>query len=287
MTRKLAAAALLTLTMSATDNYREEVEHWRAERQKKLAAEDGWLTVVGLDWLKEGENRVGADPSSEVVLPPGSAPQRIAVIRLREGKAVLHPTPGVALTLNGKPATETALREDDDILAINRLKFYVIRRGDRTGIRLKDNDSATRKHFRGLTWYPVDPTWRIQAKFTAWTSPHSMGFHNTIGQEETEPSPGYATFQKDGREFRLEAMLDEGKLFFVLRDETSGRTTYGASRFLYTEQAKNGMVWLDFNQAENPPCAFTAFATCPLPPPQNRLALAITAGEKKYAGSDH
>src|ERR1700690_3070545 len=200
MTRKLAAAALLTLTMSATDNYREEVEHWRAERQKKLAAEDGWLTVVGLEWLKEGENRVGADLMSEVVLPPGSPPQRVAVIRLREGKAVLHPTPGVALTLNGKPATETALREDDDILAINRLKFYVIRRGDRTGIRLKDNDSATRKHFRGLTWYPVDPTWRIQAKFTAWTSPHSMGFHNTIGQEETEPSPGYAPFQKAGRE---------------------------------------------------------------------------------------
>jgi hypothetical protein len=287
MTRKLAAAALLTLTMTATDNYQQEVERWRAEHQKKLAAEDGWLTVVGLDWLKEGENRVGADPSSEVVLPPGSAPQRVAVIRLHAGKAVLHPTPGIPLTLNGKPATEATLREDDDILAINHLKFYVIRRGDRTGIRLKDNDSATRKHFQGLTWYPVDPAWRIQAKFTAWTTAHSLGFHNTIGQEETEPSPGYVTFQKDGREFRLEAMLDEGKLFFVLRDETSGKTTYGASRFLYAEQAQNGVVWLDFNQAENPPCAFTAFATCPLPPPQNRLALAITAGEKKYAGSDH
>jgi uncharacterized protein (DUF1684 family) len=287
MTRKLAAAALLTLTMTATDNYQQEVEHWRAEHQKKLAAEDGWLTVVGLDWLKEGENRVGADPSSEVMLRPGSAPQRVAVIRLHAGKVVLHPTPGVPLTLNGKPATETTLREDDDILAINRLKFYVIRRGDRTGVRLKDNDSATRKHFQGLTWYPVDPAWRIQAKFTAWTTAHSLGFHNTIGQEETEPSPGYVTFQKDGREFRLEAMLDEGKLFFVLRDETSGKTTYGASRFLYSDQAQNGMVWLDFNQAENPPCAFTAFATCPLPPPQNRLALAITAGEKKYAGSDH
>lgn len=268
-------------------NYPREVEHWRAEHQKKLAAEDGWLTVVGLDWLKEGENRVGADASGEVVLPPGSAPQRVAVIRLHAGKVVLHPTPGVPLTLNGKPASEATLREDDDILAINRLKFYVIRRGDRTGIRLKDNDSAARKHFQGLTWYPVDPAWRIQARFTPWTSPHTLGFHNTIGQEETEPSPGYVTFQKDGREFRLEAMLDEGKLFFVLRDETSGKTTYGASRFLYAEPPKDGMVWLDFNQAENPPCAFTAYATCPLPSPQNRLALAITAGEKKYAGSGH
>ncbi len=284
----IAMGFILMLGFGATPgNYLQEVERWRAEHQKKLAADDGWLTVVGLDWLKEGENRVGSDPSSVVVLPPGSAPQRVAVIQLHAGKAVLHPTPGVALMLNGKPATETTLREDDDILAINRLKFYVIRRGDRTGIRLKDNDSAERKHFQGLTWYPVDPAWRIQARFTAWTSPHSLGFHNTIGQEETEPSPGYVTFQKDGREFRLEAMLDEGKLFFVLRDETSGKTTYGASRFLYAEPPKDGIVWLDFNQAENPPCAFTAYATCPLPSPQNRLALAITAGEKKYTGSDH
>jgi hypothetical protein len=240
-----------------------------------------------LDWLKEGENRVGADPSNEVPLPPGSAPRSVATISLRGGKALLHPAPGVALTLNGKPATETVLREDDDILAINHLKFYVIRRGDRTGIRLKDNDSATRKHFRELSWYSIDPAWRVQAKYTPWDKPHSLVFHNTIGQEESEPSPGYVTFQKDGREFRLEPVLDDGELFFVLRDQTSGKTTYGASRFLYAKQAKNGVVWLDFNKAESPPCAFTAYATCPLPPPQNRLALAIDAGEKKYTGSAH
>jgi uncharacterized protein (DUF1684 family) len=200
---------------------------------------------------------------------------------------VLHPAHGVPLTLNGKPASETALREDDDILAINHLKFYLIRRGDKAGIRLKDNDCAARKHFQGLSWYPVDRSWRIQAKFTSWPAPHSLKFYNTIGQEETEPSPGYVTFQKEGHEFRLEPMLDDGMLFFVLRDQTSGKTTYGASRFLYADPAKDGVAWLDFNQAENPPCAFTAYATCPLPPPQNRLALPITAGEKKYAGSAH
>jgi hypothetical protein len=288
MTGKLiGVAALSMLALAGADNYRQQVEQWRAEHQSKLTADDGWLTVVGLDWLKEGENRVGADPSSEVPLPPGSAPQRVAVITLHAGQAVLHPAPGVPLTLNGKRATVTTLREDDDILAINHLEFYVIRRGDRAGIRLKDNDSATRKHFQGLAWYPIDPTWRIQAKFTPWPASHSLVFHNTIGQQETEPSPGYVTFQKEGREFRLEAMVDEGKLFFVLRDQTSGKTTYGASRFLYAEQPHNGTVWLDFNQTENPPCAFTAYATCPLPPQQNRLALAITAGEKKYAGSEH
>jgi hypothetical protein len=272
---------------AAVVDYAQGVEHWRTEHQRKLAADYGWLTVVGLDWLKEGDNGVGADPSSQVPLPPGSAPPHVAVISLHAGKVVLHPAVGIPLTLNGKPATETTLREDDDILAINHLKFYLIRRGDRAGIRLKDNDSQARKHFQGLSWYPVDPAWRIQAKFTPWPAPHSLVFHNTIGQEETDPSPGYVTFQKDGREFRLEPTLDEGKLFFVLRDQTSGKTTYGASRFLYSEQAQNGTVLLDFNQAENPPCAFTAYATCPLPPPQNRLALAITAGEKKYAGSEH
>jgi uncharacterized protein len=283
----LSAVFGFLLLAAEGDAYRLGIEQWREEHQRKLAADDGWLTVVGLDWLKEGENRVGADPKSEVALPPGSAPQKIATISWRAGKAVLHPAPGVALTLNGKPATETALREDDDILAINRLKFYLIRRGVRAGIRLKDNDRATRQHFQGLSWYAVDPAWRIQAKYTAWDKPHSLVFHNTIGQEESEPSPGYVTFQKDGREFRLEPMLDDGELFFVIRDQTSGKTTYGASRFLYAKQPKNGVVTLDFNQAENPPCAFTAYATCPLPPPQNRLALAIDAGEKKYAGSAH
>jgi hypothetical protein len=284
MNVKPMAAAALAFTLCAANS---GVEQWRAQHQAELMKDFCWLTVVGLDWLKEGDNRVGADPANEVPLPPGSAPRRVAVISLHAGKAELHPEPGVPLTVNGKPANVTILREDDDVLAINHLKFYLIRRGDRVGIRLKDNDSAARKHFQGLQWYPVDPTWRIQAKFTAWTTPHSLVFHNTIGQEESEPSPGTVTFQKDGREFHLEPTVDEGELFFVLRDQTSGKTTYGASRFLYTEPAKDGMVWLDFNKAENPPCAFTAYATCPLPPPQNRLALAITAGEKNYTVSGH
>jgi uncharacterized protein (DUF1684 family) len=186
--------------------------------------------------------------------------------------------------LNGKPAAQTALHEDTDVLAINRLKFYLIRRGDRAGIRLKDNDSPERKRFAGLTWYPVEPSWKLRAKFTAWDTPHTIAFTNTIGQKESEPSPGYVTFTRNGREYRLEPTLEDGTLFFVFRDRTSGKTTYGASRFLYTEPAKDGIVYLDFNQAENPPCAFTAYATCPLPPPQNRLDLAVEAGEQKYNG---
>jgi uncharacterized protein (DUF1684 family) len=289
--KDIAMIAVSSLALSAADSstdssadYRQRVEQWRAQHQKALAADDGWLTVAGLDWLKEGENRVGADPASEVPLPPNSAPAHVATISFQAGQAVLHPAPGVPLTLNGKPAAQTALHEDSDILAINRLKFYLIRRGERTGIRLKDNDSPERKRFAGLSWYPVDPAWRIAAKFTAWDTPHTIAFTNTIGQKESEPSPGYVTFTKDGREYKLEPTLEDGTLFFVFRDRTSGKTTYGASRFLYTEPAKDGIVYLDFNKAENPPCAFTAYATCPLPPPQNRLDLAVEAGEQNYKG---
>jgi len=292
--KNIAMAAAFSLALSAADpgaDYHRQVEQWRAQHQKALAADDGWLTVAGLDWLKEGENRVGADPASEVALPPNSAPQRVATISFHAGQAVLHPEPGAPLTLNGKPAQQRALHEDTDILAINRLKFYLIRRGDRTGIRLKDNDSPERKRFTGLNWYPVDPSWRIQAKFTAWATPHSIAFTNTIGQKETDQSPGYVTFTRNGREYRLEPTLEDGTLFFVFRDRTSGKTTYGASRFLYSEPPKDGpggkIVWLDFNQAENPPCAFTAYATCPLPPPQNRLDLAVEAGEQTYKGGHH
>jgi uncharacterized protein len=289
--KDIAMIAVSSLALSAADSstdssadYRQRVEQWRAQHQKALAADDGWLTVAGLDWLKEGENRVGADPASEVALPPNSAPAHVATISFHAGQAVLHPAPGVPLALNGKPAAQTTLHEDSDILAINRLKFYLIRRGERTGIRLKDNDSPERKRFAGLSWYPVDPAWRISAKFTAWDTPHTIAFTNTIGQKESEPSPGYVTFTKDGREYRLEPTLEDGTLFFVFRDRTSGKTTYGASRFLYTEPAKDGIVYLDFNKAENPPCAFTAYATCPLPPPQNRLDLAVEAGEQNYKG---
>ncbi len=284
----MAGAFSLALTAANSPmDYRQQIEQWRAEHQKKLAADDGWLTVAGLDWLREGENRVGADPANEVPLPDHSLPGRVATISFHAGQAVLHPAPDVPLMLNGKPAHQTTLKEDTDILAIHRLKFYVIRRSDHVGIRLKDNDSPERKHFTGLTWYPVDPSWRIHAKFTAWDKPHTIAFDNTIGQRENEPSPGYVTFTRDGREYRLEPMLDDGELFFVFRDRTSGKTTYGASRFLYTEPAKEGFVWLDFNKAENPPCAFTAYATCPLPSPQNRLDLAVEAGEKTYQGGPH
>lgn len=224
-----------------------------------------------------------------------TVPERVGTIIVKSGKASFRPAPGVAVTFNGKPAFETELKSDAepkyDVLAAGRVKFFIIKREDKLGVRVKDNDSATRREFTGLRWYPVDSSWKIQARYIPWDKPHPVTFDTAVGVKEKDESPGYVTFQRNGNEYRLEPVVDEGQLWFVLRDLTSGKTTYAASRFLYADLPKEGLkksgtVELDFNKAENPPCVFCNFATCPLPLPQNRLSLAVTAGEKMY-GEQH
>lgn len=280
------AAAVFAADTSVA-NYQQSVTEWRAQREAKLKAEDGWLTVVGLTWLKDGDNRVGSNSNLEVRLPK-TAPDKVGTLTLNAGKVRFRPEKGVAVTMNGAAATEAELKPDIDAkLAVGRVKFFIIKREDKLGVRIKDNDSAARREFTGLKWYPVDPSWRVQAKFVPWDKPHAVTFDTAVGVKEQDESPGYVSFQRDGKEYRLEPVVDGNELWFVMRDQTSGKTTYGASRFLYAEMPKGGVkrsgtVEIDFNRAENPPCAFTDFATCPLPPPQNRLPLAVTAGEQMY-----
>lgn len=258
--------------------YERGILKWRADREAKLKADDGWLTVAGLAWLKEGENRAGSNPDFEVPLPT-STPANIGVFTLANGKVHFKPAAGVPLKeLDLKPDTEP----NYDVLTLGRVKFHVIRREDRFAVRVKDNDSVARKNFAGLKWYAVDPSWKIRAKFVKWDTPHTITFETEVGVKERESSPGYAVFQRAGKEYRLDPVLEDDTLFFVMRDATSGKTTYAASRFLYADPPKDGYVELDFNKAENPPCVFTDYATCPLPPPQNRLTLAVTAGEMMY-----
>ena len=286
--------ALAALTASAADTaatgYRRSIADWRAQQEAKLKAEDGWLTVVGLTWLKEGANRVGSDPNFEVRLPK-SAPANVGTLTLKSGKVRFMPAAGASVTMNGAPAKPTELKPDIDAnydrLAVGRVKFFIIKREDKMGVRIKDNDSAARREFTGLKWYPVDPSWKVSAKYIPFDKPHAVTFDTAVGVKEQDESPGYVTFQRAGKEYRLEPVVDDNELWFVMRDQTSGKTTYGASRFLYAELPKAGVkragtVEIDFNKAENPPCVFTDFATCPLPPPQNRLALAVTAGEQMY-----
>jgi uncharacterized protein (DUF1684 family) len=271
-------------------SYERSVDEWRKQHDAWLKADDGWLTVVGLNWLKEGQNRVGSTPGFEVSLPQ-SAPARIGTITVKKTRAHFVPEPGVAVTLNGQPARAADLTPGSgpksDVVGVGRIKLLLIKRENKLAVRVKDNDSRAREKFTGSLWYPIDPSWRIQATFIPWEAPHNLTFDTLVGVKEPNKSPGYVSFERDGTEYRLEPVIDDNELRFVIRDETSGKTTYSASRFLYTDMPKGGLrsigpVELDFNRAENPPCVFTDFATCPLPPPQNRLHFAVTAGEQMY-----
>lgn len=276
---------------SGPSAYQASIENWRKEREQRLKAPDGWLTVAGLFWLKEGENRAGSDPAYEIVLPDKRAPRRLGVFDFHDGKTTFRVASGAHVAVNGKPVLTADLAPDSsgrpDLLQTGDFTMFVIKRGPKYGIRLRDLHSAMRNDFHGLDWYPVQQKLRIVANFTDHPSSTTIPIPNVLGQTEQQPSPGYATFELGGKAYRLDPVLEGNRLFFIFRDTTAGKTTYGAGRFLYTELSKDGKVVLDFNKAENPPCAFTPYATCPLPPKQNRLPLAIEAGEKKYAATAH
>lgn len=302
LTPVLTFAVDASASITTSSSYKESIAAWRADREARLKADDGWLTVVGLTWIKNGESTIGSNPSSTVVLPK-STPDRVGTLTLAGGKVRFKPAPGLApnaVTINGQPAREMELKPDLDEtytrVVVERVKFFIIQREnagapDKFGVRIKDNDSAARRAFTRLKWYPVDPSWRITAQYVPYDKPRQLHFETEVGVTEHDPSPGYVQFERNGKTYRMDAVLEDKDLWFVMRDATSGKTTYAASRFLYTELPKNGVkkpgpVVLDFNEAQNPPCVFTAYATCPLPPPQNRLTLAVTAGEQMY-GAHH
>ena len=273
--------------------YRKEIETWRQERNAGLKKEDGWLTLVGLYWLKPGENRFGSDAGNPVILPQGKAPGVAGSLNVEGERVTVRVEPGVALTADGqevKPGTslKTDAQGKPTVLALGSLQFHVIKRGDRLGVRIKDRESPLRASFQGLDTYPIQPEWRIVARFEPYKE-KTLPIANIVGQVNDIPSPGAVVFDWQGKTYRLDALegSPEGGLFLIFTDKTSGKETYGAGRYLDTNPPKDGKVVVDFNTAYNPPCAFTAFATCPLPPPQNKLTIAIPAGEKKFAGEPH
>ena len=190
------------------------------------------------------------------------------------------------VTVNGKPASSASLVDDSvgtpDVLGIGNLSMFVIQRGKQFGIRLKDKDSAVRRKFTGTHWFPVAEEYCVTAKFVPYTPAKKIAVPNILGDVDQEDSPGYVEFTLKGRQFRLDPVTEGDVLFFIFKDLTAGRETYPSGRFVYAEMPKNGEVVLDFNQAVNPPCAFTPYATCPLPPAQNHLAIRIEAGELRY-----
>jgi hypothetical protein len=283
--RRILALLLASAALGAL-SYHDLVDRWRQEREKSLKADDGWLTLAGLFWLKPGANTIGSSEDSAIRLPRG--PAHVGVIEYQDGKATIRMDPGAAATIDGHPASGSQAMQSDakgakpDLVQLNDFTFYVIHRGARNAIRVKDKQSEYRKAFTGLHWYPVKDEYRIEADWVAYTTPHTLAVPNILGETEQEPTPGYAEFMLAGEHYRLDPVVEGNQLFFIFKDKTAGAETYPAGRFLHSEMPKDGKVLLDFNEAYNPPCAFTPFATCPLPPRQNRLSARIEAGELNY-----
>lgn len=284
----LTLGFLLLLAASAVGqtNYQLQVEKWRGDHQKELLSDDGWLTVAGLFWLKEGVNRVGSGEGYDVQLTPSFKQGKFGEIDFSNGKTTLHVADGVEALVGGKKITSIGLGPDSQgkppIIQTGSQSFFLIERIGKYAIRLKDKNNPARTNFHGLKWYDINPAYHITARYEAFAVPKEVLIPNVLGGNFKMTSPGLLHFTFVGKSYTIQPVEDEGKLFIIFKDPTNKTETYGAGRFLYADKPVEGKVILDFNQAENPPCAFTEFATCPLPPPQNRLDIEIQAGEKRY-----
>ena len=296
----IVAAIILSIVAlgasSDQSSWQSELTSWREKRAAGLQAPEGWLSLIGLEWLREGDNSFGMDADNRIQIA-GKVPAHVGIVRLEKGVLRLLPPAGgfpKELAVDGHSAQEQALAADDSEkaskLTIGTNTIIVIHRDDRFGLRIKDPQAPTRVGFHGLRWYPPNATYRVHARWIPYSAPKVLDIPTVLGTVTHMSAPGAAEFTIDGQTVRLEPVLEDPQsteLFFILRDATSKTTTYGAGRFLYTELPDHGVtqpgeVWLDFNRLVNPPCAFTPYATCPLPPAQNRLTIAIPAGEKRY-----
>jgi uncharacterized protein (DUF1684 family) len=276
----------------AARRFAAQEQAWRDARKAELIAPEGWTSVVGLHWIDRGAHYAGSAPGNGLKLAKG--PAHLGMFDLgKDGRVRFVPAEGVALTLDGQPlAGPTWLSRDIDAGGPSKLGFddgkgvaTIIVRGDRTALRIRHADAEARTRFKGLAYWPGGPDWKVGARFVPHPEGRTLPIVNIVNMVEHVPNPGVVEFQRDGRTHRLE-VLDQGEptLFLVYADRTSGHGSYPAGRYLdIARPGPDGRVVIDFNRGENPPCAFTEFATCPLPPTANRLDLAVVAGEKAYA----
>ena len=273
------------------ETYLNFINDWDSKRVERLKSKTGWLNLVGLFWLEEGENKFGSDKSNDVVFPEGKADKFLGSFTLEDGVVKVKINTGSEVLNENKKINGIVMLPDTasetTILDHKSLSWFVIIRGERVGIRLRDHDSELVKNFKGIERFPVDTTWKVKARLIPHNSPKKIIVPNIVGTFNEEENPGKIVFERNGQEFSIEPIVSGDQYFLIFADETSGIETYGAGRFLYSPVAdENGNLIIDFNKAYNPPCAFTKFATCPLPPKENHLKLAITAGEKNW-GSNH
>ena len=283
-------AILLTSATAAQaqTDYAKGIEKWRSEREANLKKETGWLTVAGLFWLKEGINTVGAGEMFDVRLTDSFKQGKFGEIEFKKGAAVLKMEKGIEAQIDGNSiAMPVDLVSDEKgkptEIRTGTQTFFLIKREERFGIRLKDSNSEARRNFKGMHWFPVDEAWKVAARFEAFAEPKEIAVPNVLGGNFKMKSPGVLKFTLKGKEYSLQPVDEgDGTLFIIFRDKSSENETYKSGRFLYADKPVHGEAVLDFNKAENPPCAFTPYATCPLPPAGNSLEIEIKAGEKRY-----
>jgi len=292
----LSLAALSSTSVLAAEpsgEYARQIDQARASRVEALQRPDGYLSLIASGWLEPGDSSVGSAPDNRFQVP--GAPAHLGVLSLAADGTVALRTKDAVVTVDGQPVTKVSMTTQGarGERTPARAYFgpdsylYVIENGQRRGLRAKNNAAALRTHFPGFAYFPTDPSWKIEAKWEPFQTPHTLKLANVIGTESDEAVAGQAVFERDGMRYTLIPMEEDGRLFFVFSDRTAGKLTYGGARFLYAAMPKDGKVVLDFNLAENPPCAITPHVVCPLAPPENRLGLAITAGEKKFEGAGH
>ncbi|WP_461071367.1 DUF1684 domain-containing protein [Spirosoma horti] len=281
-------------------SYKAQIDEWHQNRVKSLKSETGWLNLAGLFWLNEGKNSLGRGADFDLTFPAADAPAELGTLYLEKGEVRFAPNTAKTVLVDGKPVSEPlvifASNTKPTVLANGSLRWFIIKRGDKYGVRLRDLESSYLKEFQPIDRYPVDESWRVKARFEAPSSPKTIPIIDVLGITSQQPLAGTLVFERAGKTYRLDAVSEGEKLFILFGDNTNAHETYGSGRFLYADKpvsasgntdsvTEKELVTLDFNQAINPPCAFTPYATCPIPPKQNKLALAVTAGEKRYG--DH
>jgi uncharacterized protein len=283
----LGSVVVFATSARAQTDYNKSIEKWRGDHEVNLKKETGWLTVAGLFWLKEGTNTVGAGENFDVRLTDNFKQGKFGEIDFKNGAATLRVEKGVEAQSDGKSVSTLDLVSDEKgkptEIRTGSQTFFLIKREERFGIRLKDSNGEARRNFKGEHWFPIDEGYKITARFEAFPEPKEINVPNVLGGNLKMKSPGLLKFSVQGKECSLQPVDEgDGMLFIIFKDKSSESETYKSGRFLYADKPVNGEAVLDFNKAENPPCAFTAFATCPLPPPGNSLEMEIKAGEKRY-----
>ncbi len=264
----------------AADPHARSVELFRQGREDRVRK--NWVTLIGLHWLREGDNRFGSSPDNTIVFPAGSAAENAGSFFYENGEIFLaDPVPGLLLNGAAPPEGRTKLEPDGDRIVLGRLEVLPIARYGGHAIRVRDPEAPAVADFKGLEFYPVDARYLIQARLIQEDGGPMTTVETVVGRDAEMVSRGTVEFELEGRTYRLAALGAEADLFVMFKDATTGKETYPAGRYLYSPVVGTE-VTLDFNMAFNPPCAFTPYATCPLPPPGNTIDVPIEAGERGY-----